>query len=654
MRNLLPDLVAAQKDASRVPDLRVVISDRIGGVRRLALERLYAGSEADNEHTVAIPTDGSLNRFRIDGTTLYRDRVASPDENSDYTNWTSFRTSTRNVAVATYGATILAFAVEDSDPRKIYWATSTDNGATWGAWALLHTATANIAHIAAASKSNGDTLILHSGGQAIRAHKRVGGTWSDKGVWTNFADTITGVDCYYFNDFNIALTGTEETTTEPAVWSMIYGDGYSQALDTWSPLREVGRASAGSGVSFLAPFLTQPDVYRLTFVEKYSGSQAYSRPLHTYSPPGADFVSNLWREPVPLNLSSDFGLAIAFSGDTAWLSSPNGVWRADLDVPTQDVTADVMAVEAEERPFDGRLRLTMRNDDGRYNVLPAAIKLGAEVAVSPGYVTASGPQASDGPRFWIEAIEHTSGGGEAALVLHARDAWALLSAWRARRQYAWAAGERNVFQILSFVFARAGLDFASVGSSAGTSDLYPAFAIYPGQSALAAVRRLLALLPDAVFFRAGRGLLKEPQAGEASGYAYGGDHSLLSGRYGSALPEANRVQLFGDGVFQERFDWASVESVYDRLLQVHDLNLTSVALADDRGDAELRRQAIASTTGEVVVPVNCGQELYDVVDITDAAAGLAAADRRILGIHLRYVAGGPRPLYQQRLTLGGV
>jgi len=96
-----------------------------------------------------------------------------------------------------------------------------------------------------------------------------------------------------------------------------------------------------------------------------------------------------------------------------------------------------------------------------------------------------------------------------------------------------------------------------------------------------------------------------------------------------------------------------VEAVYDRLAQVHDLNLTTVAQAQDRGDALLRKAALAATDGEITVPVNCGQELYDVIEVTDAGAGLSAARRRVLAIDLRY-ATGARPAYQQRLGLGGV
>src|SRR5436189_47748 len=41
-------------------------------------------------------------------------------------------------------------------------------------------------------------------------------------------------------------------------------------------------------------------------------------------------------------------------------------------------------------------------------------------------------------------------------------------------------------------------------------------------------------------------------------------------------------------------------------------------------------------SGEITVPVNCGQELYDVVEVTDVGAGLSTARRRVLGIAMRY------------------
>ncbi len=652
MRTLSAALLAAQKSASAVPYLKVVISDRIGGVRRLAFSRLYTGSEPEGYHAAAMPGDGSLLRARAASGRVYYQRVTSPGAGSNFSAWTDLGPAANaGVALCAEGSRAMLFYV-DPDGLNVKLRESTDNGATLGSPVTVATAPGAVGWLAADVKASGDGLLLYSVGATVYRVKRTGGSWGTPTPWTNSVASVSGLACFHQGDFNVVVAGTDAAGSA-FVWSCIFGDGFSQAADTWSPLREVTRASPGTGVSFRSPFLAQPDSFRLTFVEKYTGVQAYARAHHSYSPPTALYASNLWREPVPFNLDTEFGLALAFSSAALWLSTPSGVWTATLSVPSLDVTADVLEADVDDRPFDGRLRLALRNDDGRYSALPSPLKLGAEVRVSPGYVTTSGPQASEGPAYWVEALELRSGPGEAALALAGRDAWGLLEGWRARRQYAWAAGEKNVFGILQYLFARAGLEFSSIGASAAATSLYPAFTVGPGVSGLTAVRALLKMLPDVVVVSGGAGFLKEPQAVEASVYAYGTDHALLAGRYADLLPAANRAQVFGEAVFAERFDWPRVESVYDRLAQALDANLTTAQQAGDRADAMLRREALAAAGGDITVLVNCGQELYDVVEVTDAGAGLSAARRRVLGLSLRY-STGDRPAYEHRLALGGV
>jgi hypothetical protein len=514
------------------------------------------------------------------------------------------------------------------------------------------TASGAVGWLAADVKANGDALLLYSVGASVFSVKRTGGVWGSPAAWTNSVASVGGLACYYQSDWNSVICGTN-STGEAFVWTAVFGDGFSQAANTWSALREVTRASAGSNVTFRAPFLSQPDTYRLTFVEKYTGSAGYNRPYHSYSPATADFASNLWREPVPFDLASEFGQAIAFSASAVWLSTPSGVWSASLAGIALDVTADVLEAETRDEQFGGRCRIVLRNDGGRYFTLPTQVKIGAEVRVSPGYVTSSGPQVSDGPAYWVTGIERRSAGGEATLVIEARDAWSLLAEWRARRQYSWASGERNVFGILQLLFSRAGLEFSSSGSSAAAANLYPAFTVHPGDSGLTAVRRLLAMVPDVIFVRGEVAFLTEPLASDATDYAYGVDHALLSGRYTDARAEINRAQVFGNGVFGERFDWTGVQSVYDDLRQAHDRNMTTVALAESRADAMLRQSALGAMSGMITLPVNCGQELYDVVEVTDAGAGLSAARRRVLALAMRY-STGKRPVYEQDVALGAV
>jgi hypothetical protein len=650
MRTLSAPLLAAQRSASAVPYLKVVISDRIGGIRRLAWSRLYNGAEPDGYHAAAMPGDGSLIRARISGERLYYQRVTTPGSGSNFGSWTDLAATAADVALCADGSRVLLFFV-DPDGVTLKVRESTDNGATLGSAATAATASGAVTWLAADAKSNGDALLLYSVGATVYSVKRTSGTWGSPAAWSNSAASITGLAVYYQGDWNTVFCKTN-SANEAFVSSAIFGDGFSQAANTWSALREVTRASAGSSVTFRAPFLSQPDTYRLTFVERYTGAAAYNRPQHSFSPATADFASNLWREPVPFDLSTEYGQAIAFSTTAAWLSTPSGVWTASLTVPLVDVTADVIDAATDERPFEGRARITLRNDDGRYSTLPAAIKTGAEVRISPGYVTSSGPQVSDGPAYWIERIEKRSGHGEAVVVLEARDAWVLLESWHSRRQHTWAAGEKNVFGILQFLFARAGLEFSGSGASTASSNLYPAFTVHPGEHGRKAVLRLLAMVPDAIFLRGEFAFLTEPLASEAADYAYGTDHRIYSGRYADEPLEVDRVQVFGSNVFGERFDWPAVASDYDRLRQVDDRNVATLAAAEARADYALRAAAMAATEGEITVPVNCGQELYDVVEVTDAGAGLAAAKRRVTCLAMRY-STGPKPTYEQRLRLSG-
>ena len=83
-----------------------------------------------------------------------------------------------------------------------------------------------------------------------------------------------------------------------------------------------------------------------------------------------------------------------------------------------------------------------------------------------------------------------------------------------------------------------------------------------------------------------------------------------------------------------------------------DRNLNTVAETQQRGDAHLRQAAIEAVGGTLTVPVNCGQQLFDVIEVTDARAGLDAVKKRVLGMALVYQP--QRGEYFQWLEMGGV
>lgn len=657
MRELSATLLAAQKRPSSVPYVKVEVREKAAEVTRLSWSRLYTGSEADRYHAATMPGDGSLVRARVEtfDSVLYRQRVANPGPQSDYSTWwgVCFVSSVSDIALCSRGAMALLCYV-GTDQRTIYARESSDYGASFGDAVTVTTAANPVGGMAADIKQDGTVALFYSVGAVVYVVLRSGGLWGTPSAWTNSASAITGLGCTYWGDWNLIVTG-QDGNSNGRVWGCIYGDGYSQAPGTWSILREITAAAQGSGVEFRCPTVTTCDVFRTFYVEAYTGTVAYSRPYGTHSLPTASFAANRWREPYPFNENCTYGVALCRSATHVWLTRPSGVWRASLVEPSLNLTPDVLALTLELGPKGEQARIELRNDDGRYNApgvgALSVLRPGAQLAVGLGYITAAGAETAPELVFGLEAWEHTAQAGSASLLLHGTGIWELLSRWHARRQFSWSAGSRNVFQLMSFVLARVGVEYSILGSSSGTlSNHYPAFAIHPDESGRAAVERLLAMVPDVLFFREGRAHSKNPTADEASVYAFGGDHAIYGGRYIAQAWGSNRAQVYGQGVLGEAFAWDEVERVFDYLRQVHDLNLTTAQDATNRAATELRHQELEVSRGQIWVPSNCGQELYDVIEITDARCGLSGARRRAIGMRLEYL---PRQgHYRQRLALG--
>jgi uncharacterized coiled-coil protein SlyX len=186
----------------------------------------------------------------------------------------------------------------------------------------------------------------------------------------------------------------------------------------------------------------------------------------------------------------------------------------------------------------------------------------------------------------------------------------------------------------------------------------PDFTINPGNGGDTVIQRLLSFVPDVFFIEGNTACVVNPLAGDDSDYAYGSAHAVFEGRYRWEGWGLNHVQVEGydpgqgEAIVVDTFSWGEVDRLYDRLIQVEDRNLDTVTKAGERGEAYLRQAEMEAADGAILTPVNCGQQLYDVVDITDSCAGLGAAKRRVIGLTLVYRPR--RGEYQQRLLLGGV
>jgi hypothetical protein len=675
MRALTQTLLAAQKAASGAPYVRAVFSDYAGDRSRVRLKRHYTGPEGEYFCAVVGAGDGSLIRARIDPATkvLFTSRVASPGPESTFSSWMSHGTVSGSAAVAlawrpVQDEVVLFYVAADG--VTLTYKVSSDNGATWSGANVLEVAAAAVGFVALGYNPSGSGAWFWTVGATVRVFAGAG----PSAAWTNSVASITGIACSYLLDFDVVVCGTASATGDAKVWTAIFGDGVEQAQNTWSALSEVATASAGSNVSFRSPALALLQHWRLFFVEKYAGTQAYSRLQSSVMNAATTFSNEQWSEPAAFEFEGDYGVAASAANldGYLWLASAAGVWSGRS--PTQDdldVSEDVIEAAVEIAEGSGLARLVLRNDPaanglaGRFagygSGALSALRRGARLQLAAGYRTSLGPETPVSPAYWVESIEQTTG-AEARLIVQARDAWSLLDRWRAKHQFFWQADALAVSQLLQFVCSRAGLSIVFDSASDAITELKPAFTIHPGESGRTALQRLLAVVPDQAFADGGGLRVRFPQEGDATDYVYVtpgpsqmGEHALVSARYRDLGPATNRVRVLGAGIFNEGFDFSDIESMGEHNLLVNDINLTTAGQAADRAGFGLREAGLRSARDEIrLAGVNCGQELYDVVSITDPQAGLEGAKRRVLGLSWRYksAAAGGEPAYATTLLLG--
>ena len=180
--------------------------------------------------------------------------------------------------------------------------------------------------------------------------------------------------------------------------------------------------------------------------------------------------------------------------------------------------------------------------------------------------------------------------------------------------------------------------------------------ISPNESLALGISRLTTRVPDLLRFSDGALEAIHARATDRPVYAYGGErgHAVLEARESSALSPVNHVQVYGDGALGQAINQTELERVGNLLVQVIDRSLTTADAATSRAQDELRARGVLMPHARITVPVNAGQQLYDVISVTDPVIGWTGEVMRVAGLRTRYSIGGARPIYQQELDLGGV
>jgi hypothetical protein len=424
---------------------------------------------------------------------------------------------------------------------------------------------------------------------------------------------------------------------------------------------------------------------RIVAVEKFSGTTAYNRPLACHTVKGTHWSDTTFTEPKPfLDISSNYGLRLQSTAGYWWLEKPDGVWRAPrpADSPL-DLTKDIVSLQQDviASPTSGgrgNLIIELDNSKGQYaspgEGALASLRFRSEIVLGLGYKTTAGNETSEAGTYWIDSWEYQSVSlrGESrsnlsTFTIHCLDGWGLMNRWTARYQMRWNKDEVNpksVWQILYQLLARVGIKLTNTPpkpQSSAVNNFYPDFTVNPGTAGDTAIRRLLSFVPDKLVFRGQEAFTKNPVADEESCYSYDviasgawQSHPILSGKYTEAVT-VSRARAIGrdssdNRILEEAQDWNLLQLSIDIIEQVYDPNLQTAARAQERADAILRQMSLRAERGNLVVPTNVGQELLDVVEVTDERCGISEENYRIQAIQTDYDRRKGR--YEQMLTLG--
>lgn len=656
MRTLSSVLLAAQKAASTEPYVDVVVENSIAGVRRLDMAQIDATAHAIAKHDVAVAGDGSVTRVRMESAAVKQQRVANP-ATGPWNAWTNLATGMgAQVACAAKGSRV-AVAYVDAAGTGIKLRESTDNGATYAAEVAVTTAGASVNDLAIAYKNaGGDLAVAWAAGTSVGIIKRTSGAFGSAATNAPGFSSLNGVALVYGFDWDIVLTGVEATTLKPMLWTIVYGDGVDAPANSWGTLFAQQQAESDAQVTYKAPSIVYTDTYRILLVEADAFTGGATRAYRTWLHPASSFVAGAFtlRTPVPVNYGGAEGLAIAAdAGGVGYVyeAAPDAVYRAAQSQLLLSLTPAIVAVEIDEGPAATRGHIDLDNSGGALAGPPAPIVLGNMVAVSWGYGTASGPQASRMADLWIAGIEHRRSGGVSVLRLHIEGAWETLRRNYQRAQVVHTSD--TYLTILLRAFSRAGLQLTATAASSRAGSVTPKFTVLPGASGYEAVRQALAFLADRIRLRPlASAQITEPLATAASDYTFGSAHPLRTVRLLAEMPSLSESQAFGSGAFGEAIDYAAAGVGLGRRVQQRDISSSTGAAATATAAAQLRQRQLEASSGAVTVPPHCGLEILDVVDFTDPTIAPIAIKRRVSAIHWRLVRA--REVFEQHIELGAM
>jgi len=614
------------------------------------------------------------------GSLLFHQKVESPDEASDYSQWTEIASDCDGpCAIAAYGARVYIFYKTSTNVLWKYY--SHDYGQTWDDAQLA--SYADVLSLAACWWATGDIVVcfalksnqlngitLDTSTQEATQH-----TWSDANHPLLETYGIGATYNPFWPAIEIVFAGKESDS--PYNHYDLFRTKFSNTYN-FLALESFLMSPDGEDITYEYPDCHLPanaELYepnRIVAVEKFAGTTAYTRPLACHTVKGTHWSDTTFTEPKPfLDISSAYGLRLQSTAGYWWMERPDGVWRAPraaaepLTLTTDAPSGRILSLSLNQSPshLQSSLTLTLNNSKGQYaspgEGALASLRFRSEIVLELGYKTTAGKETSEAGTYWVDGWEYSTNLNQSLFRLYCIDGWGLMDRWTARYQMRWNKDEVNpksVWQILYQLLARAGIKLTNTPpkpQSSAVNNFYPDFTVNPGTRGDSAIRKLLSFVPDRLVFRGQEAFTKNPLSDEESCYSYGTDHVILTGQYRQAVTLSRSRALGRDDsdnrILEEALDWDLLQLAIDILEQDYDPNLQTAARAQERADAILRTRAQEAEPAVITVGTNVGQELLDVVEVTDVRCGIDQEKYRVHAIRTDY--DRRKGIYTQCLAL---
>ena len=492
---------------------------------------------------VAIGSQGSeVMVVSMDAANLYRRQ--SSDYGATWGNWTimsNARPCERGIAVAykSNGDCAIVHASDVNDPMSLYIQLRT--GGAWSSGLGQRPGDREIIDLAMYYDGDWNIIALVQEGSYISVlrmvygdgYKVAAGTWADDakiGLGRARVDVAAQVR---LRQFQVGWPVGFRRSQPFGPWAPRMASTY------WERHQAVVEALAGETLDVSGPYLVKPPT-------------SCSRPLLSLArqnqpwlfrlKPGTDFIDYNWNKASFIDTSASRGMALAAdpSSEYIWATQPNEVWRTPcsgvwspptpgsgagdkITIPVSKITRITETVDPEQ---PSELVVELDNSKGTYNSPGigglAVLKRGSRLNLFIGYKTTSGDQLSESGRYFIESLEYLRNPNESLFVIRGVDAWWLLARYQFNKPVEWNIGSDDLtcYQLIEKVVQAVGGTLSYKSRSSLITSLYPRLEVGAGESAAGVLKRLLGMVPDAIYFFGLDGFIVYPQESDTVVYKY--------------------------------------------------------------------------------------------------------------------------------------